>query len=130
MANIEVGSARADGPGRFEGILTVGAMPDGAAVEIPVVIVRGQRDGPALWLHGCVHGNEYCGTYIIHEFLRGLDPAALRGTVVALPILKSTGLSGATAHEPVRRVQQRRYEPLLSGQAGRRLHRADGLCGL
>src|SRR5215213_1960709 len=87
MAKIEVGSAQADGPGRFEGTLTVGAMPDGAAVEIPVVIVRGQLERPVLWLHGCVHGNEYCGTFIIHEFLRGLDPSALKGAVVALPAL-------------------------------------------
>jgi uncharacterized protein len=100
MANIEVGSARADGPGRFEGTLSVGAMPDGAAVAIPVVIVRGQREGPALWLHGCVHGNEYCGTFIIHEFLRGLDPAALRGTVVALPILNLPAFRARTRMSP------------------------------
>jgi predicted deacylase len=54
---------------------------------VPVVIVQGERDGPVLWLHGCVHGNEYCGTYIIHEFLRGLDPAQMSGTVVALPVV-------------------------------------------
>jgi predicted deacylase len=56
----------------------------------PVQIVRGETEGPTLWLHGCVHGNEYCGTYIIHEALHGLSPNELKGTVVALPVLNIT----------------------------------------
>lgn len=87
MKPITVGSVRADAPGRHQGVLRTGDMPDGAALDIPVVVIRGAQDGPVLWLHGCVHGNEYCGTYIIHRFLRGLEPAKVKGTVVALPIL-------------------------------------------
>jgi predicted deacylase len=87
METIEVGSVRADGPGRFEGALRAGAMPDGAPIEIPVVVVRGRQPGPVLWMHGCVHGNEYCGTFSIHAFLRSLDPDEVRGAVVALPAL-------------------------------------------
>jgi predicted deacylase len=90
MKSIEFGTIKADRPGRFEGKLTVGAMPDGAPVELPVVALRGEGDGPVLWLHGCVHGNEYCTTFSIHEFLRSLDAAALKGAVVALPILNLT----------------------------------------
>jgi predicted deacylase len=37
-----------------------------------------------------VHGNEYCGTFIIHEFIRQLAPEDLRGAVVALPVLNRT----------------------------------------
>lgn len=59
-------------------------------MEIPVVIVRGQTDGPTIWLHGCVHGNEYCGAFTIHELMRSVDGGALAGTVVALPILNIT----------------------------------------
>src|SRR4051794_39702794 len=87
MRTITVGTASADRTGRFQGVLKVGAFPDGSPVEIPVIIVRGQEDGPVVWMHGCVHGNEYCGTYSIHEFTRSLDPASLKGAVVALPIL-------------------------------------------
>jgi predicted deacylase len=56
-----------------------------------VTIVRGAKDGPTLWLHGCVHGNEYCGAFIIHAFTRSLDIAQLAGTVVALPVLNLPG---------------------------------------
>lgn len=84
---ITIGSARSTGTGRVTGRLPVGSAPDGTPIEAPVVIVQGAGEGHVLWLHGCVHGNEYCGTYIIHEFLRGLDPQALKGTVVAIPVV-------------------------------------------
>lgn len=90
MQIIEVGSARAEHPGRYDGMLKVAERPDGSPVEIPVVIIRGAKDGPVLWMHACVHGDEYCGTFNIHAFLRSLVPAEMTGTVIALPILNIT----------------------------------------
>lgn len=90
MRTIEIGTARSTAPGTTKGFLKVGDLPDGQPIRIPVVIVRGEAEGPVAWMHGCVHGNEYCGTFIIHELIRGLDPATLKGTVVALPILNIT----------------------------------------
>ncbi|WP_127754501.1 succinylglutamate desuccinylase/aspartoacylase family protein [Devosia sp. 1566] len=90
MTIIEVGSARAEQPGRFDGTLKLGVFPDGQPVETPVVIVRGKADGPVLWMHAAVHGNEYCGTFNIHAFLRTLDPQEMSGTVIALPALNIT----------------------------------------
>ena len=58
MKLIEVGSARADKPGRFDGALKVAEHPDGSPVEIPVTIVRGAEDGPVMWMHACVHGDD------------------------------------------------------------------------
>jgi uncharacterized protein len=91
MDRIEIGTAVSQSPGRVDGMLHVADLPDGQPINIPVTIVRGARDdGKVLWMHGCVHGNEYCGAYTIHEFVRGLDPGQLAGTVVALPFLNIT----------------------------------------
>ncbi len=87
---IRVGSAEASAAGVARGELRVGDTPDGEVITIPVAIVRGAGEGPVLWLHGCVHGDEYCGAFIIHEVLRTVDPAGLAGVVVALPILNIT----------------------------------------
>jgi predicted deacylase len=87
MQAIVIGSARAEGRGIVRGKLKTGVLPDGSPLEIPVVIARGAEDGPVLWLHGCVHGNEYCGAFTILELMRALDVNQLRGAVVALPIL-------------------------------------------
>ena len=90
MQRIKIGTAVASGPGIAKGTLKVGDKPDGRPVAIPVIIARGAADGPTLWLHGCVHGNEYCGAFIIHELIRTLKTDRLSGTVVALPILNLT----------------------------------------
>ena len=90
MKEIRVGTASAKSVGRKTGILRIGTLPDGSTMEIPVVIIRGKQPGPVLWLNGCVHGNEYCGTFIIHELLGKLKPASLQGSVVALPVLNIT----------------------------------------
>ncbi len=97
---IAIGSARSTGPGVVKGVLKIGEAPDGAALEIPVIIVRGKKDGKTLWLNGCVHGNEYCGTYVIHEFLHGLDPRKLSGTVVALPVLNKPAFQSKQRMSP------------------------------
>lgn len=84
---ITVGTATSSGPGVTKGHLHVADAPDGSPLHIPVTIVQGETDGKVMWMHGCVHGHEFCGTYIIHEVVRSLDPKTLKGTVVALPIL-------------------------------------------
>ena len=91
MKKIEIGTAVSDKPGRVDGMLQVGWQPDASPIQIPVTIIRGKQDGPTIWMHGCVHGNEYCGAFIIHELLRSLETETeLRGTVIALPALNIT----------------------------------------
>lgn len=87
---IIVGTAHSTAPGIVKGTLKIGETPAGVPIDAPVVIVRGEQAGPVMWMHGCVHGNEYCGTFIIHEFVAGLDPKTLKGTVVAIPVLNVT----------------------------------------
>ena len=90
MRTIKVGSVSSTSLGRLDGMLRIGWLPDGLPMETPVTIVRGAEESHVLWMHGCVHGNEYCGTFTIHKFLRDLDPNRLRGAVVALPALNIT----------------------------------------
>lgn len=83
---IIVGSAEAK-PGKLErGELRVGSMADGSPLRLPVFIASGRRDGPTVWLQGCVHGDEYGGAASIIEFMRSLDLDALSGTIVAVPV--------------------------------------------
>jgi uncharacterized protein len=98
--DIIVGTAHSNLPGRTKGTLKIAETPDGSPCDIPVVILQGEKEGPTLWLHGCVHGNEYCGTYVIHEFLRGLDHRSLAGSVVALPVLNKLGFQAKQRMSP------------------------------
>lgn len=58
----------------------------GADLAVPVHVVHGTRPGPILGLTAGIHGVEHLGVWIIREALRGLEPAGLRGTVVAVPV--------------------------------------------
>jgi uncharacterized protein len=64
----------------------IGELPDGAAVALPVVTIGGARPGPTLYLQAGIHGDELTGIAICCEAIAGLDPAAVAGTVVAVPV--------------------------------------------
>lgn len=100
MKEIKIGTVVSKAAGRKKGTLRVGTLTDGSAMEIPVIVVRGRDSGPTLWLHGCVHGNEYCGAFVIHALLRSLKAQQLRGTVVALPVLNVTAFQRAQRVSP------------------------------
>ncbi|EAQ02155.1 hypothetical protein OB2597_21061 [Pseudooceanicola batsensis HTCC2597] len=100
MNDIEIGTARTGGAGRVTGWLDLAHYPDGSSMRAPVVIVTGAKAGPTVWLHACVHGNEYCGTQIIHTLLRSLDPDGMAGRVVALPALNITAFNAGIRMSP------------------------------
>ena len=57
MATFTVGTASAN-PGEVgRGVIPAGRAFDGP-IEIPVIVVRGEHDGPVLWVDGATHGDE------------------------------------------------------------------------
>lgn len=71
----------------------------GWPICVPVMVARGQQDGPVLGVTAAVHGNELNGIPIIQRLFRELDPAEMRGTVVAVPVV----------NVPALQRKQRRY---------------------
>ena len=67
---------------RIKGDLVVGTMASGASIAIPYVAVKGARPGPCLWVNGQVHGVEINGILAALDFVNGLDPQAMTGTVI------------------------------------------------
>jgi predicted deacylase len=59
-------------------------------LEWPVFEAEGADDGPRLCLLGGVHGCEYSSIAAVRRFMRGLDTEALRGSIVAVPIVSPT----------------------------------------
>lgn len=84
---ITVGTATASRGKTVFGELKVAELNDSSPINIPVAIVQGETDGPVLWVQNGVHGDEYVGLGAIQWLLRDLDPARLRGTVIALPVV-------------------------------------------
>jgi uncharacterized protein len=61
------------------------------AWEMPSVVVRGQQDGPTLAITGGVHAAEYVSIEAVTRLSRWLDPATLKGTLVAVLIVNMPG---------------------------------------
>ena len=55
-------------------------------VDIAAHVVAGRHEGPTLLLLSMLHGNEWFSALIVREVLARLDPEALRGAVIGVPV--------------------------------------------
>ncbi len=81
-----VGTATAARGQKAAGTIEVPAGVD-AALSIPVVVVNGARPGPVLALVSGAHGTEYASIISLEKVIERLDPAALAGTVIIVPLV-------------------------------------------
>ncbi|MFC3958567.1 succinylglutamate desuccinylase/aspartoacylase family protein [Halovivax cerinus] len=91
---MEIGTATARPGERTTGYLDVTGLPTGGAERLPVVLARGETDGPTLWVTGGVHGNELTGVAVTQDVLADGVPDGLSGTVVCVPICNPSGVRG------------------------------------
>jgi uncharacterized protein len=54
-----------------------------STVALPIAITHGAEPGPVLAVTAGIHGGEYVPMIAVRQFIRDLDPAQMRGTVVA-----------------------------------------------
>jgi predicted deacylase len=79
-------------------VVQVGRTVSGITIEIPLVVVVGREDGPTLLVAVAVHGEEIVGILAIGRLLCELDPAELRGTLVAAPVVNTPAFEFAQRH--------------------------------
>jgi len=87
--------------GRHDFYFRAGWRNTGAPIHVPVVVVRGAKDGKTLLLTAAVHGDELNGIAVLHRLLEKLDPKTLSGTVVAVPGLNQPGINANNRRFPV-----------------------------
>lgn len=83
---LQIGTAHGVTGQTVRGSLVVAEAADGSPVSLPLAIVTGRLPGPVVWLEAGAHGDEYGGPRALQEVVRGLDPAVMSGTVVAVMI--------------------------------------------
>lgn len=70
---------------RALGWLTIGETPAGP-LRVPLAIINGHEDGPALCLTAGVHAAEYAPIDAAMRLLQMIEPRALRGVVIVVPV--------------------------------------------
>jgi predicted deacylase len=71
---------------RAQGFITIGETASGP-MQFPVVIINGNDDGPILCLTSGVHATEYAPIDAVMRIVQSIDPATLRGAVIAVPVV-------------------------------------------
>jgi predicted deacylase len=83
------------------GVLTTAYLPDSTPVNVPLIVVNGAQPGPTLLLTAAMHGPEIPGCEVIRRITREVvDPAKLRGAIIALPIVNPFAFSNHSMGAP------------------------------
>ena len=80
-------------------------------IRLPVMIVRGNSNGPTMTVLGGVHGDEYEGPFAIRELFKKLDPASLNGTFIGLPQSNPPATEAGTRISPIDNLNLARLFP-------------------
>ena len=65
----------------------VGELANGSPIYLPLMVLRGNRPGPVLWMCGAVHGNELNGSFAMRNVYLETRPEEVRGSLIFTPIL-------------------------------------------
>ena len=95
-SGVTIGGVTANPGEARRGWRTVALRPDGSPVRLGVIVARGARPGPTLYLQGGIHGDEYEGPEAILRVMADFDASASSGTVVAIPFVNPSALESGT----------------------------------
>lgn len=109
-------------PGRKVQIeLPFAKVVTGATESLPVKVINGRSAGPNIWLSAAIHGDELNGIQIIRRVLKEIDAKALRGAIIAVPIVNPLGFITQSRYLPDRRDLNRAFPGSSRGSTAARL---------
>lgn len=88
---MQIGTLEADPGTKVFGHLKATETHGRFAVTIPLHIVRGAETGPTLLVQAGLSGLEIEPALVLPQLVKELDPAQLRGTLLMVPLLNSSG---------------------------------------
>ena len=106
-----VGTATARRGELVYGVIQVPPGSD-SGYAIPVAVVHGAKPGPVLALVSGAHGTEYASILALAQLIGKLDPKAISGTVIVLPLVNVASYEQKVPHlNPVDRKSMNRFYP-------------------
>lgn len=84
---LKVGTAIANKGELQKGVIQGIELNTTTAIDIPVLVMNGSKDGPTLLMVSTQHGIEIQGIEVIHKIMRELvNPNELRGAIIGIPV--------------------------------------------
>lgn len=109
MPNFTMAGVRIAKGERKQLTLTVAKLYDFTDMKMPVVVQRGLKDGPVLFVSSAIHGDEINGLDIVRRLLKHKALENLRGTLIAIPIVNVFGFNDKSRYLPDRRDLNRSF---------------------
>jgi predicted deacylase len=91
--------------------LDVTTLANGMTLRLPVHRITGAAPGPVLGLTASIHGDEYLPIAVVRQVVAQLDPAQLRGTVIAVPVANPLAFEAQTRNTPIDMLNLNRVFP-------------------
>jgi predicted deacylase len=117
----EIGQYKVPAGSRQTVDVPVSVLSDHTPVTMSVHVVHGKCSGPTVFVSGGVHGDEVIGVEIIRRLLKAPGIAAMRGTLLAIPIVNAFGFINHSRYLPDRRDLNRMFPGSASGPLASRL---------
>lgn len=94
---------------------------EGLASPTPVLVVNGAKPGPTLCLTAAIHGDELNGIEIVRRVLYDIEPEALSGSVIGVPIVNLQGFQRRSRYLTDRRDLNRHFPGSPTGSSAARI---------
>lgn len=101
--------------------LTISESYSGVMVRVPVVVRRGLRPGPAVFLTAALHGNEINGTGAIRQLIGEPDFTLAAGMLLMVPVVNVHGFETYSRYLPDRRDLNRCFPGSSRGSLAARM---------
>ena len=89
---LKVGDVSAEPGQKTYGPATWVELRDGSRVNLPVILINGQHEGPKVVVNCATHPTELVGYAAIQIVTRKLAPTQLKGSIIAFPISNPLGM--------------------------------------
>jgi len=101
--------------------LPVSVLSDHTPITMSVHVIHGKRPGPTLFVSAAIHGDEVMGVEVVRRLLRTPNLDALKGTLLAVPIVNAFGFLHHSRYLPDRRDLNRTFPGSAVGSLAARL---------
>ncbi|RMX05572.1 succinylglutamate desuccinylase [Legionella jordanis] len=92
-----------------------------AAIDIPVYVFHGKKEGPILFVTAAIHGDEINGVEIIRRLHHNPRIKRLRGTLITIPVVNVYGFFLHSRYLPDRRDLNRQFPGREKGSMASKL---------
>jgi uncharacterized protein len=95
----------------------------GDRTTLPMAVLNGVADGPRVFVTAAVHGDELNGIATCRALLDELEPEALAGSLIVVPIVNVLGVQIGSRYLPDRRDLNRSFPGAHDGSVAARIAR-------